>query len=152
MNPNAANEYLKAKIFTATPEQLQLMLFDGAVKFAEKAKIALNEKNFEQSYHNLSKAEKILLELNCSLKPKVAPELCKNLSAIYTFCYRKLIEANTTRSIEPIDEVLNLLKFQRETWVMLMQQLSKAKAGEFAKSMAMPAPDERMEQSFKISA
>ena len=152
MNPNGANEYLKAKVLTATPEQLQLMLFDGAVKFAEKAKLALGAQDYEQSYHNLARAEKILLELNCSLKPKVSPELCKNLSAIYTFCYRKLVEANTTRTIEPIDEVLTLLKYQRETWVMLMQQMSKAKAGEHAKSIPMPAPDERMEQSFRISA
>jgi flagellar protein FliS len=152
MNPNGAQEYLKAKVLTATPEQLQLMLFDGAVKFAEKAKLALAEKNYEQSYHNLSKAEKILLELNCSLKPKLAPELCKNLSAIYTFCYRKLIEANTTRAVEPIDEVIGLMKYQRETWVLLMQQLAKAKAGEKAKTIPMPAPDERMEQSFRISA
>jgi len=152
MNPNGANEYLKAKVLTATPEQLQLMLFDGAVKFAEKAKLALVAKDYEQSYHNLSKAEKILLELNCSLRPKVAPDLCKNLAAIYTFCYRKLVEANTTRNVEAIDEVLTLLKYQRETWVLLMQQLSKAKAGAAAQSIAMPAPDERMEQRFKMSA
>lgn len=152
MNPNGANEYLKAKVLTATPEQLQLMLFDGAVKFAEKAKLALGEKNYEQSYHNLSKAEKILLELNCSLRPKVSPDLCKNLAGIYTFCYRKLVEANTTRSVEAIDEALSVLKYQRETWVMLMQQLSKAKAGAAAASIAMPAPDERMEQTFRMSA
>lgn len=152
MNPNGANEYLKAKVLTATPEQLQLMLYDGAVKFTEKAKLALAEKNYEQSYYNLSKAEKILLELNVALRPKVAPDLCKNLSAIYTFCYRKLVEANTTRTVEPIDEVLTLLKYQRETWVMLMGQLSKAKAGEAARSISMPEPDERMERSFKMSA
>lgn len=152
MNPNGANEYLKAKVLTATPEQLQLMLFDGAVKFAEKAKIALGEQNFEQSYLNLSKAEKILLELQCALRPKVSPELCKNLGAIYTYCYRKLVEANTSRSVEAVEEAIGLLKYQRETWVMLMQQLAKAKAGAAAQTIAMPAPDERMEQSFRMSA
>src|ERR1700712_2589381 len=99
MNPNAANEYLKAKVLTATPEQLQLMLYDGAVKFVEKGKIALEAKCFEQSYFNISKAEKILLEMHCSLKHDHAPDLCKNLSAIYMFCYRKLVEANTKQDL-----------------------------------------------------
>ena len=141
MNPNAANEYLKARVMTATPEQLQLMLFDGAVKFAEKARIALAAKTFDESYHNLSKAEKILLELNCSLKPEHAPELCRNLSALYMFCYRKLVEANTTQSLEPLDEAISILKFQRETWMMLMQQLGKAKAGAAAaRNCRCPSP------------
>jgi flagellar protein FliS len=152
MNPNAANEYLKARVMTATPEQLQLMLFDGAMTFAERARKAIEAKKFDESYLNLSKAEKILLELNCSLKPELAPELCKNLSGLYMFCYRKLVEANTTQAIEPLDEAIGILKFQRETWIMLMQQLSKAKAGAAAQKLSMPEPDARMEASFKISA
>ena len=152
MNPNAANEYLKAKVLTATPEQLQMMLYDGAIRFSERGRLAMLDRDFEQSHYNLSKAEKILLELNGSLRPKVAPELCKNLSGIYLFCYRKLVEANTTRTIDPIDETIELLKFQRDTWAMLMQQLGKAKAGAAAMSLQMPEPDERMEQRFRISA
>ena len=152
MNPNAANEYLKAKVLTATPEQLQMMLYDGAIRFAEKARVALGQNDFEASYTNLSKAEKILLELNCGLRPKVAPELCRNLSAIYVFCYKKLVEANTTRTIGPIDDALDLMKYQRETWAMLMQDLGRAKAGAAAMTLQMPAPEERMEQRFRISA
>lgn len=153
MNPNAANEYLKARVLTATPEQLQLMLFDGAMKFAEKAKLALEAKKFDESYTNLSKAEKILLELNCSLKPEHAPELCKNLSALYMYCYRKLVEANTKQSLPPLVEAIGILKYQRETWMMLMQQMGKAKAGAAAQKLMMPEPNARMEQaSLRISA
>ena len=152
MNPNATNEYLKASVLTATPEQLQLMLFDGAMKFAERARLALETKRFDDSYLNLSKAERILLELNCSLKPEHAPELCKNLSSLYMFCYRKLVEANTTQSLPPLDEAIQILKFQRETWMMLMQQLGKAKAGAAAQKLSMPEPDARMEASLRISA
>jgi flagellar protein FliS len=152
MNQNAANEYLKARVMTATPEQLQLMLFDGAIRFAEKGKQAMAAKVLDQSYLNISKAEKILLELNCSLKPDLAPELCGNLAAIYMFCYRKLVEANTKRDEKALEEAINILKYQRETWVMLMQQLGKAKAGAAAQNLKIPAPDARMEQSIRISA
>lgn len=152
MNPNAANEYLRAKVLTATPEQLQLMLYDGAVRFAEKGRQALLAKNYDQSFHNITKAEKILLELNCSLKHDLAPDLCKNLSAIYMFCYRRLVECNTNRDMEAIDEVLGILRYQRETWALLMQQLSKQKAGMAAVRLSMPEPSAAMEQSIRISA
>lgn len=152
MNPNGANEYLRAKVLTATPEQLQLMLYDGAVRFAEKGRNALLAKNYDQSFHNLTKAEKILLELNCSLKHDLAPDLCRNLSAIYMFCYRRLVEANTSRTIEPVDEVLGILRYQRETWALLMQQLGKQKAGMAAVKLNMPEPSAAMEQSIRISA
>ena len=152
MNPNGANEYLRAKVLTATPEQLQLMLYDGAVRFAEKGRQALLIKNYDQSFHNIAKAERILLELNCSLKHDLAPDLCRNLSAIYMFCYRRLVECNTSRTIEPIDEVLGILRYQRETWALLMQQLSKTKAGMAASRLEMPEPSSAMEQSIRISA
>ena len=152
MNPNAANEYLKAKVLTATPEQLQLMLYDGAIRFAEKGKAALEAKKFDESYQNISKAEKILLELNCSLKPQLAPELCKNLGGLYMFCYRKLVHANMHRDVPAIDEALKILQYQRETWVMLMQKLSQQKAGAAAQKLNFAAPDARMEQSIRLSA
>lgn len=152
MNNNAANEYLKARVMTATPEQLQLMLFDGAVRFAEKAHQGLEARQYEQSYLNIARAEKILLELHCGLKHDVAPDLCRNLSALYMFCYRKLVDANTQRDVAALDEAITLLKYQRETWAMLMQQLGKAKAGAAAAKLAMPEPSARMEQSIRISA
>ena len=152
MNPNAANEYLKAKVLTATPEQLQLMLYDGAIRFAEKGRAALEAKKYDDSYTNIGRAEKILLELHCGLKPQLAPELCKNLGGLYMYCYRKLVEANMRRDAEALDSALSILRYQRETWVLLMQKLSQAKAGAVAAKLTMPAPDSRMEQSIRLSA
>lgn len=153
MSANAATEYLKAKILTATPEQLQLMLFDGAISFAERGKKALGENNFEQSYNMLVRSQKILLELNCSLKHEVDPDLCRNLSALYTFCYRKLVDANMQHDAKIVDEAINILRYQRETWVMLMQQLGKAKATHAARGLLdLPAPSARMEASISMSA
>ena len=99
MNPQAAQSYLRTKVLTATPEQLQLMLFDGAIRFSEQAKLALEKKNFDQSYNLLMRAQKIVQELQGALKPEVAPELCNNLAALYSFVYRRLVDANLHRNI-----------------------------------------------------
>ena len=57
------NEYLKTKVLTASPEQLQLMLYDGAIRFCEQAREAIKNREIEKSYQSLSKAEKIVLEM-----------------------------------------------------------------------------------------
>mgnify|MGYP000145869666 CR=1 FL=1 len=150
MNPQAAQNYLKTKVMTATPEQLQLMLFDGALRFGEQAKIALGRKDFEQSYLLISRMQKILTELSCTLKHDVAPDLCGRLAALYTYAYKKLIEANVEHTLEPLTEAVDLLRYQRETWAMLLDQLGKHKAAAVANRMDMPGPDARMEASISM--
>jgi flagellar protein FliS len=150
MNPNAAQNYLRTKVLTATAEQLQLMLFDGAIRFAEQARVALLEKKWEQSYKMLTSAQAIVNQLICGLKPDVLPELCKKLKGLYAFTYRKLVDANLNHRVESVDEALRVLKYQRETWVMLLDQLSKHKATAAASKMEIPAPDPRMEATISM--
>ena len=150
MNANVAQNYLRTKVMTATPEQLQLMLYDGALRFGEQARLALQEKRFEDSYKLISKTQKIITELSITLKHDVAPEMCAKLAALYTFVYKKLIEANIEHQLAPMDEALNILRYQRETWAMLLDQLGKKKAAAAATRLDMPAPNARMEASISM--
>ena len=152
MNPQGAQNYLRTKIFTATPEQLQLMLYDGALRFGEQARVALEAKNYEQSYTMIARVQKIIAEMQSSLKHDIAPELCARMAALYNYIYRKLTQANIEHLLAPLEEALGLLRYQRETWAMLMDQLGKTKAAAVASTLDMPAPDARMEASLRISA
>ena len=150
MNQQAAANYLRTKVLTATPEQLQLMLYDGAIRFTEQARGAIQEKKFDVSYDLLTKAQRIILELQVTLKHKVAPEICMKLSGIYNFIYRKLVEANTSHAESALDDALQLMRYQRETWIMLMQTISQNKAAVVARTIDMPAPNARMEASISF--
>ena|SRR5437899_2823701 len=150
MTGQAANQYLRTNVLTATPEQLQMMLFDGALRFCEQARTALLARNFEQSFNLISRVQKILLELSCSLKHDVLPDLCGKLAALYNYAYRKLIEANVRHDLASLDEAIGVLKYQRETWAMLLDQLGKQKAAAVAKSLDVPAPSEKMEASISL--
>jgi flagellar protein FliS len=150
MNPQAAQNYLRTRVLTATPEQLQMMLFDGAIRFAEQAKLALEKKDWEGGYLNCSRAQKIIAELNSGLKRDLAPELCGKLASLYNYVYRKLVEASMHHQIEPMDEALSILRFQRETWVLLLDKLGKQKAGAAAANLPIPAPSARMEAMFSV--
>jgi flagellar protein FliS len=150
MNPQAAASYLRTKVLTATPEQLQLMLYDGAIRFGEQARVALQQKNWEQSYTLLSRAQRIVTELTGSLRRAVAPDLCEKLAGIYAYVFRKLVSANTSHRIEDLDEAINLLRFQRETWVMLMDELGKKKAAAAVRSIDVPGPNSAMEATLSM--
>lgn len=151
-NPQAAQNYLRMRVMTATPEQLQMMLYDGAIRFAEQARVALQERDYEKSYNMISRVQKILSEMSGTLKHAVFPELCGKLASLYNFAYRKLIEANIDHTVESLDEALGVLRFQRETWAMLLDQLGKSKAASAATRIDMPGPDSRMEAKISMSA
>ena len=124
MSQNPVNPYLKTKIMTASPEELRLMLYDGALKFCRQARAALEKKDFEQSYNNLMRAQKIVLELSTSLNHDADPQLCQRLSALYTYVYRLLVDSNMKREVGIVDEAIKLIEYERETWQMLMKKLA----------------------------
>jgi flagellar protein FliS len=141
MNPQAAQQYLRTKVLTATPEQLQLMLYDGAIRFAEQGRAALEKKDWAASYRGLTRAQNILNQLNGALRHDLMPDLCAKLASLYNYAYRHLVQANVQHKIEAVDEALRILKYQRETWAMLMEGLGKSKA-ESATQKAKPAESE----------
>ena len=74
------------------------------------------------------------------------------LAALYNFAYRKLIEASTHRDPAALDEALDVLRYQRQTWAMLLDQLGKQKAGNAARNLDLPAPSARMETTISMKA
>ena len=127
-NANSGNAYLKTKVMTASPEELQLMLYDGAIRFCEQARAAVQNKEIEESYQLLLKAQKIVAELMSSMRDDLAPDTCANMRRLYVFCYDRLITANLEKKVELIDEALKVIRHIRETWIMLMEQLKRENA------------------------
>jgi len=125
MEDSAANPYLRNAVMTATPEQLQLMLYDGAIRYANQARDAIGEKDFATSYDRLTRAQAIILEMESGLNYDVNRELCERVAAIYGFLYRKLVDANVHRDIAAIDDALKILRIERETWQMLVDKVNK---------------------------
>lgn len=124
-NTQVSQAYLKTKVMTASPAELRLMLIDGAIRFSEQAKRGYEERDYESAFEGTTKAQNILMELMNSLRPEQAPELCARLSALYTFMYKSLVEASSTREAGLVDEVIALLRFERETWQLCLESLAR---------------------------
>lgn len=125
MNPPSTNPYLRTKILTASPEELRLMLYEGAIKFCHQAVTAMQAQDHDAGYNALMRAQRIVLELTTSLNHKQAPELCERLSALYTYIYRRLIDANVKRDAAAVQEAIKLLDFEKQTWQLLMARLAE---------------------------
>jgi len=123
MADNQPNTYLRDAVLTATPEQLQLMLYDGAIRFSMQARDALERKDFETSYDRLTRAQHIILEMLNGLNYDVNRDLCERVASIYNFLYRKLVDASVEREIQHVDDALKVLRIERETWQMLVDKL-----------------------------
>jgi flagellar protein FliS len=137
-NNPTSNEYLKTKVMTASPEQLQLMLYDGAIRFCEQARPAIESREIEKSYKLLTRAQEILMEMCNAMRDEYAPETCARMRSLYIFCYEKLVEANIEKKLEPLDEALKVIRHMRETWVLLLEKLQQEKAGRNVSESAVP--------------
>lgn len=115
---NAAAAYQDAKILTATPAELTLMLYEGAIKFCNIAIMAIEKGDLENSNKNIIKAEKIILELKFTLNTNIPAS--KDFDNVYNYVYESLIEANIKKDKEIIDEVLWHLRMMRDTWKEVM--------------------------------
>ena len=124
-------QYQKSRIETASREQILIMLYDGAIQFLNKARVAMQNKEHEAVHNNLIGAQNIIQEFINSMDREVAPQLAENLISLYEYFIRRLVQANMKRQIEPIDEVLKYLKSLKATWeqaIVLAQKEAQEQA------------------------
>lgn len=122
---STANAYLKTKVMTASREELRLMLIDGAIRFANQALRGLETNDPEDTYAGFSQCRDIILELTNTIKPEHAPEIAKSVKDLYTFMYGELVKASINRDQGVLREVISLLEYERETWVLTMSKVAE---------------------------
>jgi flagellar secretion chaperone FliS len=116
MNPYARPQaYRETTIMTASPEQLVVMLYDGAGRFLRQAEVTMGDGSYIQAGERLSRAEAILDELLATLDMD-AGEIAERLQAIYIFCKSRLIEARIERDPVRVAQVARLLAELRGAW------------------------------------
>ena len=107
-------QYQQQQVFTAPPEKLLLMLYDGAIRFCNQAKKAIGDNNNEEANSCLIKVQNIIRELMGTLDEDY--EISKSLNPLYDYFYGRIVEANIHKDCASIDEVLGFLVELRQTW------------------------------------
>lgn len=146
MNPNLAKSYKNSSVNTASPGQLVLMLYDGALKFLALAEQGLQDNNprsrNEAVNNNLIKAQNILAELQSSLDMKVPGDFAKTMFGLYDFMIRQLQQANIKKTAEPIQTVQKMLKDIRDAWEEMLKKTAAEAAATAAAAANAPVPSD----------
>ena len=111
--------YANNKITTASPADLTLMLYEGAIKFCNIAITAIENKEIEKAHNNIVKVQRIIEEFQITLNHKYAT--AKDFDEVYSYLLLRLREANFKKDKEILEEVLTHLRTMRDTWKEVMR-------------------------------
>ena len=119
MTHNAASAYQNSAIQTASPAELTMMLYEGAIKFCNIALMALEKKDYNKVNENLKKAQRIITEFRVTLDHKYP--VWEDFDRVYDYIYRRLVEGNISKDKEIIEDALKYIREMRDTWKEVMK-------------------------------
>lgn len=111
--------YANNKIQYASQAELTLMLYEGAIKFCNRAIAACEKKDIKEAHTNIMKTERIIGEFQATLNMKYP--VAKDFDRVYSYLMERLIRANVKKDPEILEEVLGHLRTMRDTWKEVMK-------------------------------
>ena len=116
---NAYAQYKNNKVMSASGPELTLMLYDGAIKFLNIADYAIEKKDISKAHENIMKTERIIEYLRNTLNTKYP--VAQDFENMYSYIYRRLVEANISKDREIITEINGHMHAIRDNWVEVMK-------------------------------
>ncbi len=117
--PRGYAQYGNNKVMTASPAELTLMLYEGAIKFCNIAIMGIEQNDIEKTHKNIVKAENIIGYLRETLDMRYP--VAKDFENIYVYLHDRLVEANIKKDKEILEEVCGHLRSVRDTWKEVMR-------------------------------
>ncbi len=117
-NPYA--QYNNSKILTASPAELTLMLYEGAIKFCNIAIIGIEQGDIQKAHDNIVKVQRIVDEFRATLDMKYP--VAQDFDRVYVYLQKRLIDANLKKDKEIMEEIVSHLRSMRDTWKEVMQK------------------------------
>lgn len=119
MTNNPYAQYSNNKVMTASPAELTLMLYEGAIKFCNLAIIGIEQKNIQKAHDNIRKVEKIIEEFQITLNRDYP--VAEEFDNVYNLIMARLRTAQITKDKAVLEEVLGYLRTMRDTWKDVMR-------------------------------
>ncbi len=144
-NPYKFNQYQQNQVNTASPEQILLMLYDGAIRFTREAISGVEENKPKLRIHGVSKAMAIVTEFSNTLNHDIGGKIAEDLHELYAFMIRELTSANINNDVEKLKVVEKLLMDLRQTWgeAVVISKQEKVAAHVKTKSTEHAEPSHR---------
>ena len=123
MPNNPYEQYNTNKIMTATPAELTLMLYEGAIKFGNISIKAIEDQDVQKAHTNILKVQRIIDEFRRTLDFKYP--VAQHFENVYSYLAQRLVEANVSKDKEIMEEVVRHLRSMRDTWKEVMRIAGK---------------------------
>ena len=124
-NPNPWKSYRQVTTSTASPGQIILMLYEGALLSLERSLPGFTYADPAEAnmtiHNNLQHAQEIIHELNCALNMELGGEFAMTLRRLYEYFDRRLRESNNQKEPTGVHEVIRHLTVLRDAWAMMLQ-------------------------------
>ena len=121
---NPFEQYQRNKILTATPSEVTLMLYEGAIKFCNIAIMGIEQGDMEKAHTNIRKTQRIIEEFRNTLDRQY--DVAEDFDRIYVYVLQRLFEANIKKDKEILEEVNTHLRSMRDTGKEVMRKCNKA--------------------------
>jgi flagellar protein FliS len=136
-----ARTYRANAVLTASPGQLVLMLYDGALKALAIAQVAFERpdedfRRFEMINEQILKAQAIINELQSGLNFELGGEFARTMHRLYDYHNRRLLEANLRKQVAPVVEVERLVRELRDAWAEMLTKQEGPAAPERVRGVA----------------
>ena len=128
MTTGHLGRYRQNKYVTASPGQLLLALYDGAIRFGRQARQAIADGDTAEKGESIGRVTAIISELTSTLDHSKSPDLCANLEQLYNYMIERLQEGSIKMQVEPIDEIILHLEGLREAWSEAVQKVEGPEA------------------------
>ena len=121
----AHKKYKQVQVKTANNEKLLIMLYQGCVKFLRLAKKSIDENDIERTNNYIIRAQDIIRELRNTLDMEKGGDIATNLSQLYDFMLRQLVEANINKDSEKIEVVEDMMLELLDSWKQITNDQKK---------------------------
>ncbi|MGY4688947.1 flagellar export chaperone FliS [Salibacterium sp. K-3] len=123
-----SNPYQQNALETASSGDLTLLLYNGCVKFIDKADQAMEQKHIEEKNKFIKRAQDIIRELMVTLRTD--SEIGQNMYSLYDYIHRRLIDANVQNDRDVLQEAREFVVDFRDTWKEVIKKDRQERFGD----------------------
>jgi len=124
-NQQMANAYKNQQVMTSSPEQLTLLLYNGALRFLTESILAMEQGDIQKSHNANKRVQAIVREFMLTLN--MSYELSKNWAQLYEYTEYCLIQGNIKKDAKQLQQAKSMLEDMREAWIGAMKQTQLAR-------------------------
>ena len=125
-NSQMANAYKNQQVMTSSPEQLTLLLYNGALRFLTESILAMDQGDVQKSHNANMRVQAIVREFVRTLD--MSYELSSDWAKLYEYIEYCLIQGNIKKNVKQLQQAKSILEDMREAWVGAMKQTHVARA------------------------